>query len=229
MYPLRKAVPFPNLMMPRARRHGSWSKHRQESGEPQRLLAVASRSGIRRKTLLTPEISTKLVCLRGCCGCSSFPDGNQSAMCQGIRRARVAKFVRKKLALGCESRAGATTSPARASEPPRCSESCETHCARSGNSPKTWVTTSAPLCSTSTRQTRVVDFAGSYLLKDVAERQKLLETDDIGVRVELALGYVIGELELAELGNEIQTRDPRPGGEGAEGLLPSRTAENHPA
>ena len=51
---------------------------------------------------------------------------------------------------------------------------------------------------------QLADFTGSYFLKVPEQRQKLLETLEVGKRVVYALEFVLAELELAELGNRIQ-------------------------
>ena len=202
VFPLRRSVPFPHLMMPvlldssrakeiiaKAEAHNSHvlllAQRDPEEDEPgpQGLYEV----GVLARVLKTLQL----------------PDGNASAMTQGLRRARVVKFVRKKPYLVSKIKVlvDIPASGKRAKATFRSLQSSLRKVAKVSDQLGAEFSTAVLNIE---QPEQLADFSGSYFLKEVEERQQILETIDINERLKMALQFVLAELELAELGQKIQ-------------------------
>ncbi|MCA8944018.1 MAG: LON peptidase substrate-binding domain-containing protein, partial [Planctomycetes bacterium] len=201
VFPLRESVAFPNLMMPVLLD----TEHAREivvKAEQSRYLFMLTQKD---PTLEHPQpkdfyevgvVAKILKTLR-------LPDGNSSVMVQGIHRARIARVVRTDpffVAKVVES-PEIPTKGKRVQALHRKLQQSLTEVASMNDSLGTDFSTAVLNID---RPEQLADFTGAYFLKQTDQRQKILETLEIGPRVEAALEYVLGELELQRLGNRIQ-------------------------
>ena len=202
VFPLRRAVPFPNLMMPILL---DSPKSREiiaqvEAGNGYVFLVMQrdpdEEDPGTRSFYSIGVIARVLKVLK-------LPDGSASAMCQGLRRGKVKKFLRKKpLLLGkVASVVDIPPKGKRAKAAFRKLQDTLHKVVGMSDSLGDEITTAVLNIE---QPDQLADFTGSYFLKAPEQRQKVLETLEVGKRVEYALQYVMAELELAELGNRIQ-------------------------
>ncbi|MBK8978414.1 MAG: endopeptidase La [Planctomycetes bacterium] len=202
VFPLRKSVPFPNLMMP--------VLVDDEAGRTVVQQAEAADGHLLLLTQRDPETEKP--------GAGSFyevgvigrilktfklPDGNASVMVQGRARARVTKFLREQhplLARVVEMPDVPTPGPRVEAVFRKLQQALEQVAEATeslGNDFRTAVLNIE-------EPAQLADFCGAYLLKKTEQRQELLSIAEVGPRVERALQFVLAELEIAELGNRIQ-------------------------
>ena len=95
VFPLRRAVPFPNLMMPIL----------LDTPKAREIIAQAEAGNSHVFFVMQKDPEDEDPGPRGLCKVGviarvlkvlKLPDGSASAMCQGLRRAKVKKFLRKK-------------------------------------------------------------------------------------------------------------------------------------
>jgi ATP-dependent Lon protease len=207
VFPLRRSVPFPNLMMPvllentRAREIVARAESMNEH-----LLLVAQRDGSveqpKQEDLFEVGVLAKIL------RTLKLPDGNASAMCQGLRRARVVKFVREQPMLLAQV-AEIVDVPASGRRAQALFRKLQSTLRRVIEVSQGYGEEFGTAVLNIEQPEQLADFTGSYFLKDHAQRQRILETADVTRRLELALEFLLGELELAELGNEIQSEIQR--------------------
>ena len=207
VFPLRAHVPFPSLMMPllldteaarqivaKAEAHNGYIflvLQKDPEGEP------ASAADLHEVGVVTRILKTL-----------KLPDGGQSVMTQGMRRARLVKIVRKRPSLVARVKEGVEvpSQGERAEALFRLLQQQMERLAEMQESPDTNFTT-ALLNVESAGQ--LADFTGGIVRK-VADRQRLLAEPDVEKRLELALELAMAETELAELDkkihHEIQTK-----------------------
>ncbi len=202
VFPLRQAVPFPNLMLPvlldtpRARDIVA----KAEAGNGFLLLLTQ-----REPDLEEPgpadfyEVGVAARVLKTL----KLPDGNSSAMCQGLRRTKVTRFVRKKPFLVVKAKTMVDL-PASGKRTEAAFRKLRENLSKVVAVSDAYGEDFGTAVLNIERADQLADFTGSYFLKKQEERQALLEAIDVNQRVELALEYVLAELELAELGNRIQ-------------------------
>ncbi|MEY2981157.1 MAG: endopeptidase La [Planctomycetota bacterium] len=202
VFPLRRSVPFPNLMMPVL----------LDTPESKDIVAKAE-AGNGHLLLLTvrdpeekpsgPQDYYEMGVVARILKTLTLPDGNASVMVQGRMRARVRRFVRSRpnaLARVDEMIDVPTPGPRTEAAFRELREALRKVSALQENLGDDFAT--AVLNIETAEQ--LADFTGAYFLKRTEDRQELLETIEVGPRVEKALGFVLGELELAELGQRIQ-------------------------
>jgi ATP-dependent Lon protease len=200
--PLRKAVAFPNLMLPilldspRAieivSQAESQSSHLLLLTQRDPQVEGSSAADFHEVGVITRILKTL-----------KLPDGNASAMCQGLRRARVEKFVKDKPlpVAKVKSLADIPAAGRRAQALFRKLQQTLKRVAEVGTGFGDEFSTAVLNIE---QPEQLADFTGSYVLKQTEQRQRLLEAIDVQQRLELALEFVTHELDLAELGNRIQ-------------------------
>jgi ATP-dependent Lon protease len=201
--PLRRAVAFPNLAMPvlldtpQAREIAA--KAEAQNGH---LLLLTQRDPERDpadiKDFYGMGVIARIVRVL------KLPDGNGTVWVQALRRARVVRFVRSKpfllarvevvLDIPAKSKRGKALFRVLQNNMKRLVELGD-------NYPDELGTAVINL----EQPEHLADFCGSYFIKDVEVRQKMLEAIDVDQRLELAVARTTEDLELAELGQQIQT------------------------
>ncbi len=202
VFPLREAVAFPNLMMPVLL-----------DSDRAREIVVKAESQSNHLFLLTQKDSTieeptaddfyEVGVIARILKTLKLPDGNSSVMVQGVQRARVRRFVRRKPFLLARVREVAEI-PAQGKRVEAVYRKLQEALNRvAGLSDALGEEFSTAVLNIDT-PAQLADFTGCYFLKRTEQRQAILEAADVGNRTELALEYVLAELELTELGNRIQ-------------------------
>ena len=202
VFPLRRAVPFPNLMMPIL----------LDSPRAREIIAQAEAGNGHVFFVMQKDPDDEDPAPRGLSTVGvvarvlkvlKLPDGSASAMCQGLRRAKVTRFLRKKPFLVGKLRK-LVDIPARGKRSKAASRKLQDALHKVVAMSDSFGDEITTAVINIDRPEQLADFAGSYFLKESEQRQKVLETLEVGKRVELALQFVLAELELAELGNRIQ-------------------------
>lgn len=201
VFPLRRAVPFPHLMMPlmldSPQARDIVQKAEAHNGH---LLLVALRN--QEAEPVTPDDLHEVGVITRILKTIKLPDGNSSAMTQGLRRARIAKVVRSKphLVARVKEVVEIPATGERAESLVRLlQENLKKLAEAQENLDAGFATTVLNL----DQPGALADFTGS-VLREVHKRQQVLATADVGQRLELALQSVLAELELAELDQKIQ-------------------------
>src|SRR5262245_15690074 len=201
VFPLRRAVPFPNLMMPllldsaaareivaKAEAHnGHLFVVLQKNAEVERPgLADLHEVGIVTRILKTLKL----------------PDGNMSAMTEGLRRARLVKAVRQQphLVVRVKEVVEIPAAGKKADSLVRLLQQSLRKLAEMQDSlDPGFATTLLNLEDPS----QLADFTGGIVRK-VEDRQRVLATADVEQRLQIALELAMSEVELAELDKKIQ-------------------------
>ena len=202
VFPLRRSVPFPNLMMPVL----------LDTSEARAVVqkAEAGNGHLLLLTLKDPDnekpkpgdfyevgvIARVLKVLQ-------LPDGNASVMVQGRSRARVKRFARQQpqlVAKIAEEGDIPSSSKRTVAAFRKLRESLRKVAEMNEQLGDDFATAVLNIDTPA----QLADFTGAYFLKDTADRQAILEAREVGARVERALGFVLAELELAELGKRIE-------------------------
>ncbi|MCR9248459.1 MAG: endopeptidase La [bacterium] len=200
VFPLRAAVPFPSLMMPllldseqardivaKAEAHNGYlflvlqRDSEQDPKGPEDLYEV----GVVTKILKTLKL----------------PDGGQSAMTQGVRRARLVKIVRKRPSLVARVKevVEIPAQGARSESLVRLLQKQMQQLAEMQDHVDPGFTTALLNVE---NPSQLADFTGGIVRK-VEDRQRLLAEPDVEKRLELALQLATAESELAELDKKI--------------------------
>ncbi|MCC6670720.1 MAG: endopeptidase La [Planctomycetes bacterium] len=200
--PLRRAVPFPNLMMPilvdspRAREILA----KAEANQGYVLLLTQKDPSIEEPGPAdfydTGVIARVLKTLK-------LPDGNASAMSQGLRRGRIERYVREKPLLLAKVKP-VVELPPRGKRAEALFRALQKNLRRVVEVSGTYGNEFATALLNIEQGDQLCDFTGSYFLKNIEDRQRLLDLVDVEQRLEAALEMVMRELEFAELGNRIQ-------------------------
>ena len=199
-FPLRRAVPFPNLMMPllldspqsrdivaKAEAHNG---HlcvvlQKNADQDQPGHADLHEVGVVARILKTLKL----------------PDGSSSAMTQGLRRVRLQKAVRQKphLVVRVKELVEIPAQGKKAESLVRLlQEQLKKLAEMQGQLDPGFATTLLNLDNPS----QLADFAGGIVRK-VEDRQRVLACADVEQRIELSLQLVMAEVELAELDKKI--------------------------
>ncbi|MGE3172970.1 MAG: endopeptidase La [Planctomycetota bacterium] len=200
-FPLRRAVPFPNLMMPllldspaareivaKAEAHNGHLfvvLQKDSDAEPPGLDDLHE-VGVIARILKTLKL----------------PDGNMSAMTQGLRRARRQKAVRQKPHLVVRVKE-VVEIPARGKKAGALVRLLQQNLRKLAEAQDHLDTGFATTLLNIEDGAQLADFSGGILRK-VEDRQRLLATADVEQRLQLALELVMSEVELAELDQKIQ-------------------------
>ncbi|MEM7205646.1 MAG: endopeptidase La [Planctomycetota bacterium] len=199
--PLRRAVPFPNLMMPilldTPRAKEIVAKAEAGNGH---LLLLAQRDPDQETP--APADFHQVGVVARILKTLKLPDGNSSVMCQGLRRASVARYLRRKLLV---VRAKVLVDvPAKGKRAQAAFRELQRSLTKVVEVSDSYDKDFNTVVLNIDQPEQLADFTGSYFLKDSEQRQKILDCLDVGRRVELALEFLLAELELAELGQRIQ-------------------------
>ncbi|MCA8974294.1 MAG: endopeptidase La [Planctomycetes bacterium] len=200
VFPLRAAVPFPSLMMPllldseaarqivaKAEAHNGYLflvLQKDPDAEP------ATGDDLYDVGVVTRVIKT----LR-------LPDGMQSAMTQGVRRARLTKIVRRKPSLVARVREIVEV-PAQGPRSESLFRLLQQQMQRLAEMQEHADSGFTTALLNVENPGQLADFAGGIVRK-VADRQRLLEEADVEKRLDLALQFAISETELVELDKKI--------------------------
>jgi ATP-dependent Lon protease len=202
LLPLRRAVPFPNLMMPilldsqRARDIVAQS----EAHSGHLLLLTQKDPDVEQPT---PQDFHAVGVIARILKTLKLPDGNSSVLCQGQRRAQIVRYVKTTPHLVVKVRARVDV-PAKGRRAQAAFRKLQGSLARVVEVVDGYDDQFGTAVLNIERPEQLADFAGSYFLKETDRRQKILDELDVGKRLELALEFVMAELEMAELGNRIQ-------------------------
>ncbi|MCC6781216.1 MAG: endopeptidase La [Planctomycetes bacterium] len=202
VFPLRRSVPFPNLMMPVL----------LESADS-RAIAQKAEAGNGHVFLLTqldaeqekpkPGEFHAIGVIARILKILQLPDGTSSLMVQGRARARVQRFVRQQPQLVAKV-AEVVDIPTPGKRTEATFRKLRDGLRRIAEANEQFGEEFATAVINLDTPAQLADFTGAYFLKDTADRQAILETLEVGPRVEKALGFVLAELELVELGKRIE-------------------------
>ncbi len=209
VFPLRRAVPFPNLMMPilldNQQSKDIISQAESQSGYvlllTQKELVEDGEAG---EAAPKPEDFHGVGVIARILKTLKLPDGNASAMVQGLQRAKVAKFLKPKGGFLLVKAETLVDIPAKGKRGKALHRKLEQHLRAIVRASDTYGEDVSTAILNIDQPAQLADFAGSYFVKELDQRQRLLETLDVNQRMYIALELVMGELELTELGNRIQ-------------------------
>jgi ATP-dependent Lon protease len=202
LFPLRRAVPFPNLMMPilldSQRARDIVAQSEAHSGH----LLLLTQKDPDTEQPGPPDFHAVGVIAR-ILKTLKLPDGNSSVLCQGLRRAQVVRWVKTAPHLVVKVRALVDV-PAKGRRAQAAFRKLQGSLARVVEIAEGYDDQFGTAVLNIERPEQLADFAGSYFLKETDRRQQILDELDVGKRLELALEFVMAELEMAELGNRLQ-------------------------
>ncbi|GAB4139663.1 MAG: endopeptidase La [Planctomycetota bacterium] len=202
VFPLRGAVPFPNLMMPvlldSAAARDVVAKAEAHNGH---LLLVAQRNPDKEQP--GPDDLRPVGVVARILKTIHLPDGNMSSMTQGLRRARIARVVRTNPHIVARV-TEIVEIPSQGKRAESMFRLLQQKLGRLGELHGQADPGFAMTILNLDNPGALADFAGT-VLRRVDDRQRLLEEADVEKRLELALELVMGELELAELDQRIQS------------------------
>jgi len=200
VFPLRRAVPFPGLMMPllleTAEARDIVAKAEAHNGH---VLLVALENPdadpVEETDLHEVGVLTRVMKVL------KLPDGSMSAMTQGLRRARLVKVVRKKPHLVARVRemVEIPSDTDRAKSMFRLLRENLRKLAEAQNADHGFATAVLNIDNPG----GLADFTGN-VLREISERQAILAEPDVEKRLAVALEMVMREVELAELDKKIQ-------------------------
>ncbi len=201
VFPLRSAVPFPNLMMPllldsetardivaKAEAHNGHLLLvlQRDPEQPPRGLDDLHDVGVVTRILRTLKL----------------PDGGMSAMTQGLRRAKVHKLVRQKPHMVVRVKE-AVEIPAHGDRAASLFRLLQKQLRLLAEVQDQVDTGFATALLNVEDPGQLADFTGGIVRK-VEDRQRLLSAVDVEQRLDLALQFAMAETELAELDKKIQ-------------------------
>ena len=200
VFPLRRAVPFPNLMMPlllddqqardivaKAEAHNGhlFVVLQKDPEQEQPGLDDLHETGVITRVLKTLKL----------------PDGNMSAMTQGLRRARVVKALRKKPHLVVRTKE-VVEIPAQGKKADSFVRLLQEHLRKLADMQEQLDSGFATTVLNLDNPSQLADFGGG-IVRQIEDRQRVLEIADVGERLKVALELVMAEVELAELDKKI--------------------------
>jgi ATP-dependent Lon protease len=200
VFPLRTAVPFPNLMMPLL----------LDSPTARDIVAKAEAHNSHLFLVLQkdPENDPKgggdlheIGVVTRILRTLKLPDGGMSAMTQGLRRARLVKVVREKPHLVARVKE-VVEIPAQGSRADSLFRLLQKQMRQLAEMQEQIDTGFATALLNVEDPGQLADFSGSIVRK-VADRQRLLTEVDIERRLDLALQFAMAETELLELDKKI--------------------------
>jgi ATP-dependent Lon protease len=201
VFPLRAAVPFPNLMMPilldTASARDIVAKAEAHNGH---LFLVLQKDAEREPKSIEDlhEIGVVTRILKTL----KLPDGSMSAMTQGIRRSRLQKLVREKPHLVARVKELVEV-PAQGQHAESLFRLLQKQLKKLSEMQENIDTGFAMALLNVEDSSQLADFTAGIVRK-VGDRQRLLESADVEKRLELALQLAMAETELAELDKKIQ-------------------------
>jgi ATP-dependent Lon protease len=204
VFPLRRSVPFPGLIMPVHAQDG------YEKGIMEKAVAQGNRVGLllapgmdedgrihsskdMRQVGVMVEIHKRI----------KLPDGNTNYLCRGIRRFRVQRFVRTgevpiaRVDYPEDIYPGGDEFEALSRNVLLLAQQVSAHNPGLGEGFSLAALNIDPAGN-------LADFAAAYLLKDIDEKQEVLELLDVGARLQAVDEGLTRELVTLELGDRIQ-------------------------
>ncbi|MCB9870475.1 MAG: endopeptidase La [Planctomycetes bacterium] len=203
VFPLRRAVPFPNLMMP-VLLDSERARDIIAQAEAQRgyvLLLVQRDPEIEEpgpKDFYDVGVVARILKVL------KLPDGNATAMAQGITRARVVRFLRSKRPMLVARVMPLVDIPASGQRGAALFRALQDNLRHVVEASEQYGPDFSTAVLNIEQPEQLADFTGSYFVKEFESRQRLLSAIDVTERLEIALELVMKELELARLGNRIQ-------------------------
>ncbi|MHC4897634.1 MAG: endopeptidase La [Planctomycetota bacterium] len=201
--PMRRAVPFPNLMMPilldSPRSREIISQAEAQNGY---VLMLTQKDDDLDEP--GPQDFHEIGVIARVLKTLKLPDGNATAMTQGLQRARVVKFLRRKKPFLVARTEVLVEIPASGKRGKALFRKLQEALHKVLEVSDGYPEEAATAVLNIEQPDQLADFTGSYFLKETRDRQRLLEAVDVNKRLEIALKFVMTELELAELGNRIQ-------------------------
>ena len=203
VFPLRRMVPFPNLMMPVL----------LDTEKVRDIVAQAEAQNGYILLLLQkdpdqdepgPKDFFEIGVIARVLKTFKLPDGNESAMAQGMARAKVVKFLRNKKPLLVARTKVLVEIPASGKRGLALARKLRTHLRRIVEASDEYGAEISTAVLNIEQPDQLADFTGSYFVKDYVQRQRVLAAQDVNQRLEIALELIMEELELTELGNRIQ-------------------------
>ncbi|MFQ5507407.1 MAG: LON peptidase substrate-binding domain-containing protein, partial [Planctomycetota bacterium] len=216
--PLQKAVPFPGIMMPvqlaSDRARAIITKANDQSGFLG-LLARKRKSGeavdpqdprhvvFDEELSLSPADLYRVGVVAKILKLINLPDGEQAALMQGLKRFRVKRVLRRKpnLIINVQD----------CPDIPRPGKRTEAQIRNLQQIIKRIVDTSPQLDEQFTTAAlniqqpgHLSDFCAAYLVRDLSIRQRVLESQNLGRRIDIVVESLTRELEILELGARIQ-------------------------
>jgi ATP-dependent Lon protease len=203
VFPLRRAVPFPNLMMP-VLLDSQRSRDIVQKAEAHNahLLLIAQKDSAKEEPSPADFYSTGVVAR--ILKTLKLPDGNASAMCQGLSRAKIVRFIRKKPFLFAQTQTLVDIPPNDKKRAEALFRTLQASLRQAATLSGAYGEDFNTAILNLENAEQLCDFVGSYFLKETDQRQKLLDQLDVQKRLEVALDFVMRELELAQIGNQIQ-------------------------
>jgi ATP-dependent Lon protease len=201
VFPLRTAVPFPNLMMPLL----------LDSPTARDIVAKAEAHNNHLFLVLQkdPEAESPNVgdlhevgVVTRILRTLKLPDGGMSAMTQGLRRARLVKIVREKPHLVARVKE-VVEIPAQGSRADSLFRLLQKQLRQLAEMQDQMDTGFATALLNVEDPSQIADFSGGIVRK-VTDRQRLLAEPDVEKRLDLALQFAMAETELLELDKKIQ-------------------------
>ena len=200
-FPLRRAVPFPSLMMPllldSPQSREIVAKAEAHNGH---LFVVLQRDpeeesptidGLYEEGVIARVLKT----LR-------LPDGNMSAMTQGLRRARRIKAVRQKPHLVVRVKE-IVEIPAQGKKAESLARLLQQNLRKLAEMQDQLDPGFATTLLNVEEPSQLADFAGG-VVRTIEDRQRVLATADVEQRLQLVLELVMSEVELAEIDRKLQ-------------------------
>jgi ATP-dependent Lon protease len=202
VFPMRRSVAFPNIMMPIA------------AGSA-RLREIVAKAEAHNNHLLLltqkdeeneepgPDDFHAVGVVARILKTIKMPDGTASVMVYGLRRAKPLRFVRRKpfLVVKVQELLDIPSPGKRAIAVAR---KLQEALRKVADLKEELGEEFARAVINLDQPEQLADFTGCYFLKKTADRQRILDLLEVGPRVEAALAMVLADLELAELGNQIQ-------------------------
>ncbi len=202
VFPLRKAVPFPQLMMPllldTPQLREIVAKAEAHNGH---LLLVLQKDAEHepKSTADLYEVGVITRVLKSL----KLPDGGMSAMTQGLRRARIVKVVREQPHMVVRVKE-LVDIPAQGERAASLFRLLQKHLRQLAEMQEQLDTGFATALLNVDDSSQLADFSAGIVRK-VEDRQRLLEQVDVEQRLELALQFAMAESELVALDQKIQS------------------------
>ncbi len=201
VFPLRRAVPFPGLVMPVLAEGRTKEIIEKAQAQGSHIALVLQREP--EQEAFTSAAFHSIGVLARIHRVLALPNGNATALCGGIKRLRIEKFVR--------------TSPypiAKVSYPPELNPGGPELAALARNVPilvKSIVANDssfgdelATAVLNIDNPGALADFVAAYFVKDLKERQRALETFDVVARLRIVNELLTRDNEVLALGKRIQ-------------------------
>lgn len=204
IFPLHRSVPFPGLFMPVAADAGTETEIMEAALSQSRHVGLLLRTAAARDPEYKASEFARFGVVVEVHKRIRLPDGNSNYLCRGLRRFRVERFVR----LG-RVPVARVAYPEEVYPPGKESEALSRavlHVAQrvakhQPNLDETFSIAAANMDSAGA----LADFTAAYLLRDTAEKQRILELLDVRERLRAVDEGLTRELVTLELGDRIQT------------------------